>query len=88
LPAIVDDDVFVAGVLHAAADESVGGGLDEIFTDVAGETVPTVPAHGRSESEAVFQSVRGGNKKMNSQEERERETKYFLHKGLQKNLLV
>src|SRR5260370_890133 len=61
LPAIVNDDVFVAGVLHAAADEGVGGGLDEILVDVAGEAVPTVPAHRRSESQAVFQGAPGGN---------------------------
>ena len=58
LPAVVNNDVFVTGVFHAAADESVGGGLDEVFGDVAGEPVPTVPAHGRRESQAVFQGAR------------------------------
>ena len=69
LPAIVNDDVFVAGVLHAAADESIGGGFDEIFGDVAGETVPTVPAHGRRESQAVFQGGRGWGTKKDSEED-------------------
>src|SRR5258708_2417595 len=61
LPAIVDDDVFVAGVLHAAANEGVGGGLDKILVDAAGEAIPTVPAHRRSEGQAVFQGAPGGN---------------------------
>src|SRR5882724_6639764 len=59
-----------------------------LFTDVAGEAVPTVPAHGRSESEAVFQGARARNTKKNSQEEGERETKYFLHKGSKKTFLL
>src|SRR5712691_7901956 len=70
LPAIVDDNVFVAGVLHAAGDKGVGGGLDEIFGYVAGETIPTVPAHGRGESETVFQGARGWNAKKKSEKER------------------
>src|SRR5713101_492217 len=74
LPAIVNDDVFVAGVLHAAADEGVGGGLDEILVDVAGEAVPTVPAHGRSESQAVFEGVYwpNGTQKREKQEQDQR----------------
>jgi len=69
LPTIVNDHVFVAGILHAAADERVGGGLDEIFRDVAGEAVPTVPAHGRRESQAVFQGGRGWGTKKESEED-------------------
>src|SRR5713101_7818512 len=66
LPAIVDNDVFVAGVLHAAGDEGVGCRLDEILGDIAAETVPTVPAHGRSESQTIFQGARRWNAKKNS----------------------
>src|SRR6266404_310035 len=71
LPAIVNDNVLVAGVLHAAANESVGGGLDEILVDVAGEAIPTVPAHGRSESQTVFQGApgRNGNQKREKQKQ-------------------
>src|SRR5260370_3332569 len=74
LPAIVNDDVFVAGVLHAAADESVGGGLDEILGDVASEAIPTVPAHGRSESRAVFEGANwpNGTQKREKQEKDQR----------------
>src|SRR5690242_1987517 len=80
LPAIVNDDVFVASVFHAAADEGVGSGPDEILGDVAAETVPTVPAHGRSESEAVVQGARGWNAKERSEEERQSETTNFFRK--------
>src|SRR5260370_27366795 len=72
LPAIVDDDVFIAGILHAAADEGVGRRLDEILGDVAAETVPTVPAHGRSESQTIFQGARSCNAKNNSAEKEQR----------------
>ena len=46
-PAIVDVHVLVADVLHPAADQSIGGGFDARFVDVARERVPRVPAHGR-----------------------------------------
>src|SRR5712692_3975021 len=84
LPAIVNDNVFVAGVLHAAADEGVGGGLDKILVDVAAETVPAVPAHGRSESQTVFQGVRRRNAKKNSdiqdQAQQARPSQASIHK--------
>src|SRR5216684_1584153 len=78
LPAIVNDDVFVAGILHAAADEGVGGGFDEIFADVASETVPTVPAHGRGESQTILEGGRGWNARKKSEEERQRQTTYYF----------
>src|SRR6266576_6095811 len=80
LPAIINDDVFVTGVLHAAADEGVGGRLDEILGDVTGETVPTVPAHGRSESQTVFEGVRGWNAKKKSEEDGQHQTTCFVRK--------
>src|SRR5713101_99844 len=86
LPAIVDNDVFVAGVLHAARDEGVGRRLDEILGDVAAETVPTVPAHGRSESQTIFQGARRWNAKKNSEEKGQREATCFLHKRVHENL--
>ena len=86
LPAIVDDDVFIAGILHAAADEGVGCKLDEILGDVAAETVPTVPAHGRSESQTIFQGARRWNAKKNSEEKGQREATCFLHKRVHENL--
>src|SRR6266704_3344946 len=85
LPAIVNDDVFVTGVLHAAGDEGVGGRLDELLGNVAAETVPTVPAHRGSESQTVFQGPRGWNAKKNSKEG-QRETARFLPKPVHENL--
>src|SRR5437660_1046043 len=86
LPAIINDDVLVTGALHSAADKSIGGGLDEILGDVATETVPTIPAHGRSESETVIQGARGWNAKERSEEERQRETTYFFRKTIHPTL--
>jgi hypothetical protein len=74
----VGDDVFIAGILHAAADEGVGGGFDEIFGDVAGEPVPTVPSHGRSESQTVFQGGGGWSAKKKSGEKQKRQTIYYF----------
>src|SRR6266446_286083 len=72
----VDDDV--AG--------SVGCRLDEILGDIAAETVPTVPAHGRSESQTVFQGARRWNAKKNSEEKGQPEATCFLHKRVHENL--
>ena len=47
LPGVVDVDVDVAGVLHAAGDDLVGGVADVLVGDFVGEVVPAVPAHGR-----------------------------------------
>ncbi len=52
-PAVVDHDVLIAGVPHAILGHRVGHAADEFFIDVAGERVPTVPAHRRSLGEAV-----------------------------------
>src|SRR6267154_3034478 len=82
LPAIVNDNVLVAGVLHAAANESVGGGLDEILVDVAGEAIPTVPAHRRSASQTVFQGASGrdGNQKREKQKQDAQSPQASTHK--------
>ena len=53
LPAVVDHDVLVAGVLHAARHDGVGGLPDERLAHVAAELVPAVPAHRRRERQAV-----------------------------------
>jgi len=45
LPAIVDHEVDVTGVSHAARHHRVSHFLDELLAHVAGELVPTVPAH-------------------------------------------
>jgi len=48
LPAVVDDDVLVAGIFHAGLHHGVGGLAKKIFVDVTLEFVPAVPAHGWS----------------------------------------
>ena len=47
MPAVIDVDVLVASILHPGRDHRIGGLSDELLVDVAGEGVPTVPAHRR-----------------------------------------
>src|ERR1044071_4938967 len=54
LPAIVDDEIDVTGISHAARHHRVSHFLDELFAHVAGELVPTVPAHRWSFGETVI----------------------------------
>lgn len=53
LPAVVDDDVFVAGLFHACCHHGIGHFLDKGFADLAAKFIPTVPAHGWSGSQLV-----------------------------------
>nr|GFC74764.1 hypothetical protein [Tanacetum cinerariifolium] len=46
VPAVVDVDVGVAGVLHAASHHGISHFLNQFLIDVAGKLVPAVPAHG------------------------------------------
>ena len=59
LPAVVDHDVPIAGVAHAARHDRVRGLLNKLGADVAAEMVPAVPARGRSAGEAVVEWVPG-----------------------------
>src|SRR5579871_2252297 len=63
LPAIVDHNVLIAGVFHSACHHRVCHRLDHLFADVAAEFIPTVPAHWRSERDAVVPRARGGRKR-------------------------
>ena len=47
LPAVVDVDVDVAGIAHAARDHRVGDLAHGAVVDVGAELVPAVPAHRR-----------------------------------------
>ena len=47
LPGVVNVDVDVSGVAHAAGDHGIGGGAHIGIVDLAGEVVPAVPSHGR-----------------------------------------
>ena len=51
LPAVVDDNVLIAGVLHARLDHGIGHTADQFVTHVTSELVPCVPTHGRSEGQ-------------------------------------
>ena len=57
LPAIVDHDVLIAGILHAARNHGVGGLLDQVLAHIAGELVPTVPAHGRGARQSIVERL-------------------------------
>jgi hypothetical protein len=57
LPAIVDDEVEVTGVSHAARHHRISHFLDELLAHVAGKLVPTIPAHRRRFGEAVIVGV-------------------------------
>src|ERR1700739_1322392 len=48
LPCVVDVDVDVARIFHAAGNDLVGGVADVLVGDFAGEVVPAIPAHRRS----------------------------------------
>jgi hypothetical protein len=53
LPAIVNVDVLITGVLHAVGRHRVRGFADELFVDVAGEFIPTVPTHRRGQRQLI-----------------------------------
>src|SRR5215469_7506674 len=53
LPAVVDHEVLVTRFLHAIGSDGVGDGLNQIFTDMAGEFVPAVPPHRRGLRQGV-----------------------------------
>ena len=56
-PALVDDDVGVAGLGHAAGDHCIGHGANGGVVEVIMELVPAIPAHGRSAREAVVRQI-------------------------------
>src|SRR5260370_12564427 len=60
LPAIVHDDVAVAGLAHAARDHGVGRLPDQLGGDVAPEVIPAVPPHGRRAGETVVERGAAG----------------------------
>src|SRR5207237_10641443 len=58
-PGVVDHDVPIAGVAHAARHDCVRGLLNKLGAHVAAEMVPAVPARGRSAGEAVVERAPG-----------------------------
>src|SRR5262249_14287255 len=53
LPAIVDDDVLVTRVAHAARGQGIRGLANQRRAHVTAEVVPAVPAHGRGAGEPI-----------------------------------
>lgn len=53
LPAVVDDQVFIACILHACGNHGVRHFFDELFAHIASEFVPAVPSHRRSLCQCV-----------------------------------
>src|SRR6185295_2556778 len=54
LPAVVDDEIDVAGIAHAARHHGIGHRLYQILADVAGKLIPTVPTHRRSFRQTII----------------------------------
>ncbi len=59
LPAVVDDDVLIAGGLHAGRHHGVGGAANLGFVDIAVEVVPGIPAHRRGLSHGRLGLLKG-----------------------------
>src|SRR6185369_12847872 len=57
LPAIVDHEVNVTGVSHAAGYHRIRHFLDQLLADIAGKLVPTVPTHRRRLGETVIEGT-------------------------------
>ena len=49
-PAVVDDDVAVAGFQVALVLHGAGGGADQFVGNIVAKGIPAVPAHGRGEN--------------------------------------
>ena len=63
LPAVIQVEIFVSDSWETSAVKKISSLLDEGFTDIAVESVPRVPAHGRSPSNSVVQTHCKANKK-------------------------
>ncbi|MNI36234.1 hypothetical protein D3C73_902770 [compost metagenome] len=47
LPAVVNHDIFIAGILHSRADQQISRFLNLVLIHIASVIVPAVPAHRR-----------------------------------------
>src|SRR5205823_1672420 len=59
LPAVVDHEILIARVAHAALHHCVRRLPDELRADVAPKVVPAVPAHRRGAGETVIERAGG-----------------------------
>ena len=83
LPAIIDNNILVASFFHAFASHRIGHRLNQIFADVAGKLVPTVPSHGRSRGKGVsFGLSQGTAGAENHGEERQQPGATIVRKAL------
>ena len=53
-PTIVDDNVFIADVLHAGADHRVSRLSNDVLIDLVAKGVPTIPAQRGRLSKGLF----------------------------------
>ena len=85
-PAIVEHDVGVTRVAHAARDQHLGGLVHQRLVDVRGKRVPGVPTHRRSRCQAgeFLGQRRGGEQQQQAQDSRQRMRQRILRwdKGL------
>jgi hypothetical protein len=61
-PAVIDDDVSIAGVAKAELDKLVNTLEDELFVDVLAKRVPGVPAEGRCSG--IHGALKGKNREL------------------------
>ena len=71
LPAIIDNNILVASFFHAVASHRIGHRLNQIFADVAGKLVPTVPVYGWSRGKGVSFGLSQGTAAENHGEQRQ-----------------
>ena len=80
LPAIVDDEINVTGVAHAARHHRIRHLLNELLAHIAGKLVPAIPTHRRSLGESVIESMSVS--ETENKEHEERNAKASFHSYL------
>ncbi|MNI35641.1 hypothetical protein D3C73_896730 [compost metagenome] len=54
LPAVVNHDIFIAGILHSRADQQISRFLNLVLIHIASVIVPAVPAHWRGLCQTII----------------------------------
>src|SRR5450432_2202855 len=57
LPAVIDDDILIPGVLHTGFHHAIRHSLNHVLADIAAKFVPRVPSHGRREREIARKRI-------------------------------
>ena len=53
MPAVIDDNILITGILHSVHGHCIGSLAKQSFVHIAGEFIPAVPSHRRSERQSV-----------------------------------